>query len=143
MSQLGRSDVDIQRRRFHRVTFIAAGCYNILWGLFAAIDTQWLFRFARMEPMVHPQILVTLGMVVGVYGLLYLEVARRPEEGFPIAAVGLLGKILGPLGWLWLWSSGAWPMATIVLILTNDIIWWIPFGLYLRDSRIHYLATFR
>lgn len=36
-----------------------------------------------------------LGMVVGVYGILYLEVARRPEHGWMIIAVGLLGKCLG------------------------------------------------
>ncbi len=37
-------------------------------------------------------------MVVGLYGLLYLEVARVPERGWLLAAVGLLGKVLGPIG---------------------------------------------
>ncbi|MBL1082375.1 hypothetical protein JK359_10335 [Streptomyces actinomycinicus] len=50
-----------------------------------------------------------LGMVLGLYGLLYLDVALRPAEGLPVAAVGLAGKVLGPLGWLWLALSGEWP----------------------------------
>jgi hypothetical protein len=83
----------IPRRRWHRTLFSIAGVYNILWGLYAAVDPQWLFRFAGMPPLNHPQIFACLGMVVGLYGLLYLEVARVPEKGWLLAAVGLLGKI--------------------------------------------------
>ncbi len=73
-------------------------------------------------------------MVVGLYGLVYFEVARAPEKGWPLAAVGLLGKLLGPAGLLYLVLSGIRLLATVVLVLTNDIIWWAPFALYLRDS---------
>ena len=44
----------------------------------------------------HPAVFACLGMVVGLYGVLYFEVARDPERGWLIAAVGLAGKILGP-----------------------------------------------
>jgi hypothetical protein len=124
----------IPRRRWHRTLFCVAGAYNILWGLYSAVDPQWLFRFAGMPPLNHPQIFACLGMVVGLYGLLYLEVARVPEKGWLLAAVGLLGKVLGPIGLAVLIVQGQWPMATIVLCLTNDLIWWIPFGLYLKDA---------
>jgi len=124
----------LPRRRLHRAVFLAAGLYNIGWGLYAAIDPQWLFRFAGMPPANHPQIFGCLGMVVGLYGILYLEVARVPERGWLMAAVGLTGKILGPAGLLLLICQGAWPPATLVLCLTNDFIWWIPFGLYLMDA---------
>ena len=122
------------RRRLHRVVFVAAGLYNIVWGLYAAIDPQWLFRFAGMPLANHPQIFACLGMVVGLYGILYLEVARVPERGWLLAAVGLTGKILGPAGLLLLIWQSTWPAATLVLCLTNDFIWWIPFGLYLKDA---------
>lgn len=122
------------RRRFHRVVFVAAGVYNILWGLWSAVDPQWLFRFAGMPPLNHPAIFACLGMVVGLYGVIYFEVARVPERGWLLAAVGLAGKVLGPIGLAVLILRGAWPPATIVLCLSNDLIWWIPFGLYLYDS---------
>jgi hypothetical protein len=51
-----------------------------------------------------------------------------------VAAVGLAGKLLGPIGLLQLIWSGAWPLRTAVLCLTNDLVWWIPFALYLRDA---------
>jgi hypothetical protein len=124
----------IARRRFHRVVFLAAGIYNLGWGVFSAVDPQWLFRFADMPLANYPEIFACLGMVIGLYGILYLEVARVPESGWLLAAVGLLGKLLGPIGWLTLVGSGRWPLQTLVLCLTNDVIWWIPFGLYLYDA---------
>ena len=86
------------RRRFHRVVFVLAGGYNLAWGVYAVLDPQWLFRFAGLPLQNHPQIFACLGMVIGLYGILYLEVARMPERGWLLAAVGLLGKVLGPLG---------------------------------------------
>lgn len=124
----------LPRRRLHRWAFVAAGIYNVAWGLYAGIDPQWLFRFADLPLMVHPQIFATLGMVVGLYGVLYLEVARRPEEGWLLAAVGFAGKVLGPIGLAVVVATGQWPPRTAVLVLTNDLLWWLPFGLYLRDA---------
>jgi hypothetical protein len=124
----------IARRRLHRATFFAAGIYNIAWGLYSALDPQWLFRFAEMPPANYPQIFACLGMVIGLYGLLYLQVARQPETGWTIAAVGLAGKVLGPIGMVQLIWSGEWPLKAAVLCLTNDLIWWVPFGIYLYDA---------
>lgn len=124
----------MRRRRFHQVVFALAGTYNLAWGAYSAADPQWLFRFAGMPPMNYPEIFACLGMVVGVYGFLYWQVAREPEHGFAIAAVGLLGKILGPIGLAQLIWNGAWPMQSVVLCVTNDFIWWIPFALYLWDA---------
>ena len=130
----------IRRRGLHRAVFAVAGVYNLAWGAYAALDPQWLFRVAGMPPLNHPAIFACLGMVVGVYGFLYLEVARAPERGFAIAAVGLLGKVLGPIGLARLIATGEWPAATLVLCLTNDFIWWIPFALYLHDAWPFYRA---
>ena len=124
----------MRRRRSHRAVFACAAVYNIAWGLFSSLDPQWLFRFARMEPANHPEIFACLGMVVGLYGLVYALVARAPERGWPLAAVGLAGKVLGPIGLVQLIASGTWPPATVLLCLTNDFIWWIPFALYLYDA---------
>ena len=73
-------------------------------------------------------------MVVGLYGIVYLEIARVPERGWLLAAVGLIGKLLGPIGLAGLILRGQWPIATIVLCLSNDLIWWLPFALYLKDA---------
>ena len=30
--------------------------------------------------------------------------------------------------------NGTWPLSAIVLCITNDFVWWIPFGRYLFDA---------
>src|SRR5438270_4914605 len=124
----------IARRRFHRAVFVAAGVYNIGWGLYSVADPQWLFRYSGLPPQNHPEIFACLGMVVGLYGVIYFEVARVPERGWLLATVGFAGKILGPLGAIALIWRGEWPPRAFVLCITNDLIWWAPFALYLRDS---------
>jgi hypothetical protein len=124
----------IHRRQFHRAVFLAAGIYNLGWGVYSALNPNWMFHFAGMTLPNYPEIFACLGMVIGLYGVLYLEVARVPERGWLIAVVGLIGKLLGPIGWAQLVWSGKWPVSTGVLCLTNDLIWWIPFGLYLYDA---------
>lgn len=80
-------------------------------------------------------------MVPGLYGLLYLEVVRRPEQGWPAAAVGLTGKVLGPLGPAWPIAAGVWPFSTVVIVITNDLVRWVPFAWYLYDGRPRFRAT--
>ncbi len=124
----------LPRRHWHRRVFLLAGGYNIGWGLFTAADPQWFFRFTGLPPINHPAIFACLGMVIGLYGVIYLEVARVPERGWLLAAVGLAGKILGPLGLALLLLRGEWPLRALVLCLPNDLIWWLPFSLYLHDA---------
>jgi hypothetical protein len=133
----------IARRNLHRTTFCLAGTYNIVWGLYSVYNPQWLFRFAGMPLQNYPQIFACLGMVVGLYGVIYLEVARVPEKGWLMAAVGLAGKVLGPVGLAQLIWSGQWPRETVILCLTNDIIWWGPLSLYLYDAWPHFHRDFR
>jgi hypothetical protein len=118
----------------HQRTFWAAGVYNIAWGVFSIVYPQWLFDVAGMPRANHAQIFATLGLVIGLYGVLYLDVARHPENGWLIAAVGFAGKVLGPIGLAYLLVTGRWPLRSMVICLTNDVIWWIPFARYLRDS---------
>ncbi len=125
----------MSRRSVHRAVFIGAGFYNITWGLWCVADPQWFFRMVGIPLPNDPAVFACLGMVVGLYGILYLDVARVPERGWVIAAVGLTGKVLGPIGMIAVIRNGGWPASALLLCVTNDFIWWIPFGLYLRDSR--------
>ncbi len=131
----------MKRRGLHRLTFTAAGIYNICWGLYAVLDPQWFFRLTGLPLSNSPQIFACLGMVLGLYGVLYLEIARRPEHGWLPAAIGLTGKILGPAGLAWLIVTHIWPWQTLILVSTNDLIWWLPFSAYLRAAWPTYRRT--
>lgn len=63
-------------RRLHRWVFFAAGIYNLIWGLLAGLAPDRFFDVMGIARLNHPSIFACLGMVIGVYGLLYLEVVQ-------------------------------------------------------------------
>jgi hypothetical protein len=42
----------------------------------ARCSQQWLFRFAGRPLLNHPALFSCLGIVIGVYGIVYAEVAQ-------------------------------------------------------------------
>jgi hypothetical protein len=73
-------------------------------------------------------------MVIGVYAIAYAHVAWKPEQGTVLAIIGLVGKFLGPIGWVAAVWSAELPPRTFVFILANDLVWWFPFLFFLlRD----------
>ena len=90
-----------------------------------------LFQLARPR---YPSIWSTLGLVLGLYGVLYAYAALRLDRARPIIAIGLAGKILGPVGWILTVHSGELPIRTFPLIAFDDIVWWLPFGLFLLEG---------
>jgi hypothetical protein len=107
---------------------IAAGIYNLLWGAAVILYPSALFRFAQMELPRYPQIWQCVGMIVGVYGIGYLIAASDPLRHWPIVLVGFLGKVFGPIGFVGALVRGDLPLAFGVTIISNDLIWWVPFG---------------
>ena len=76
-------------------------------------------------------------MIVGVYGVGYAIAAFAPLVHWPIVLVGLLGKVLGPIGFVDAALRGDVPWRAGWLIVTNDLVWWIPFAALLVVARRH------
>ena len=125
---------DDSRAYFYRLFFVLAAAYNIAFAAWAIVWPRAFFDLFAMEAPRYPAIWQCLGMVVGVYGLGYAYAAWRLDRAAPFIALGLLGKTLGPIGWVMTVSAGEWPIRTFTLILFNDLVWWLPFGLYLLEG---------
>jgi hypothetical protein len=54
--------------------------------------------------------------------------ALDPVRHWPIVLVGLLGKIFGPIGFVGAAMKGEFPWIAGLTIITNDLIWWLPFA---------------
>lgn len=123
------------RRDAYRLAFVLAGIYNLAFGLWAGLFPQAFFRWFALAPPRYPGIWACLGMVVGVYGLLYLQAARRLDQAWPIIAVGLLGKLLGPAGLVITSAQGGeLPVRMLALLALNDLVWWVPFAAFLLEG---------
>jgi len=125
---------DDSRARFYRMFFALAAAYNIAFAAWAIVWPRTFFNLFGMEAPRYAAIWQCLGMVVGVYGLGYAYAAWRLDRAFPFIALGLLGKTLGPIGWVATVHAGEWPIRTFTLILFNDLVWWVPFGLFLIEG---------
>lgn len=117
--------------RFYRILFALAALYNLAFGIWAGFFPLHFFHLFSLPPPLYPSIWACVGMIVGIYAIAYARVAWKPEDGDFLIALGLLGKILGPIGWLVTVRAGEWPSRTFFLVLCNDLIWWFPFLFYL------------
>jgi hypothetical protein len=123
---------------------LAAGFYNLAWGAIAVSLPGWMLRVLGVLPAgadtgfdgatVAAQLWACIGMIVGVYGVGYLVASRDPARHWPIVLVGLLGKVFGPIGFLIAAVRDQLPWAMGFTILTNDVVWWVPFGMILWHS---------
>lgn len=105
-----------------------AAVYNLIFGFLTLLFPEATLTWAGMEAPRYPQIWQCLGMVIGVYGVGYWIAASDPIRHWPIVFVGFLGKIFGPIGFVWNAWMGVLPWSLGWMIITNDLIWWIPFG---------------
>jgi hypothetical protein len=89
-----------------------------------------------MPPPSFLPIWQVVGMLVLVYAPGYWWAARYPERHPHLILIGLLGKVLGPIGFAWSLATGQLPLAFGWTILTNDLIWLPAFALYLREMAV-------
>jgi small multidrug resistance pump len=115
----------------------AAAVYNVLWGATIVLFPLAWFRLAHVPPPNYPMIWQCVGMIVGVYGVGYACAAQDPYRHWPIVLVGFLGKLLGPVGFLWSAAQGTLPWVFGLVNVTNDLAWLIPFALILRGAYRH------
>lgn len=135
-------DLPLQRRHFAvsasplwaRRWLLAAGAYNLVWGALIIAFPDFLFDWCGIVRLNYPEIWQCVGMIVGVYGIGYLIAAGDSRTHWPIVLIGLLGKVFGPIGFAAALLKGTFPPSFGLTIVTNDLIWWLPFGLILWDA---------
>ena len=82
----------------YRPWFYAAALYNFVWGSLNVIFPELFFLLVGMPPPNYPPLWQVVGMFVLVYAPAYWWAARFPARHPHLIAIGLLGKLLGPLG---------------------------------------------
>ena len=93
---------------------------------------EWFFELSGMPAPRHMMIWQGMGMVIGLYGLGYWWASYDLVRHWPNVVVGFLGKIFGPIVYVWGLTQGTAHPAFGYTLITNDLIWWNPFALMLR-----------
>ena len=107
--------------------FYAAAIYNVAWGSAVALYPASLLRLSGIDSPRSIPLVQVIGMMVGVYAYGYYLLARDPRRYCGLVWVGLAGKTLGPLGFVYGAMSGALPWTFGWVCLFNDVIWWPAF----------------
>jgi len=111
-----------------------AAVYNIVWGAWQVLAPDSFFALMGMTPMNHPMVWQGLGMVIGLYGLAYYWASYDYIRHWPIVMIGLMGKVFGPLGYIYNIVMGTAPASFGYTLIPNDLIWWIPFVMMLNHA---------
>lgn len=120
-----------KRNKWPALMLFIAGFYNIFWGASVILFPTLFFDMMGVQPPVYLSIWQCVGMIVGVYGVGYICAAKNPLQHWVIVMVGLLGKIFGPIGFVWHLFQNTFPTSFAWVILGNDLIWWVPFSVIL------------
>jgi peroxiredoxin len=126
-----------------RSVLLAAALYNVAWGAFVVLFPLLPFQWAGMPAPNYPELWQCIGMIVGVYGVAYAIAAFDPYRHWPVVLAGLLGKVLGPVGFLNAASNARLPWQSGWVVVLNDLIWWIPFSLILLGAHRSYVCRRR
>lgn len=92
------------------------------------------FEILGMASPLYPQLWQCIGMIVGVYGVGYWIAVTNRLIHWPIVLVDFLGKVFGPIGFAAAIINEELPLVFGVHIITNDLLWWIPFFLIMKNT---------
>ncbi len=119
--------------RWMHQLLLAAAIHGVVFGAVAVLFPGALFSLFDMEPPRYLALWRGLGMFVGLFGVAFGIAATDPVRHWPIVFVGLVAKVLAPLGFLLEAGAGGLPWSLGWLFVVSDLIWVVPFTLILRE----------
>jgi small multidrug resistance pump len=111
----------------YRPWLVAAAAYNLVTGATVVLAPSLYFRIVHMPPPNYLPLWQVVGMFVLVYSPGYWWASRDPVAHSHLVLIGLLGKILGPIGFAWSAWTGQLPITFGAILITNDLLWWPAF----------------
>lgn len=126
-----------------RAVLWAAALYDLLWGAWVVLHPEGPFRLVGMAPPAHLDMWQQFGLAVGIGGVGYAIASTNPIRHWPIVLIGFIGKVLGPFGFWHAAQEGHLPWGLAWMVVVNDLLWWIPFGLILKAAYEKHLGDLR
>ena len=123
-------------RRWHAIALAVASLQCLIWGVFIILWPQRSsFAYGLAKPPTDLFLWQGTGLVIFLLGVGYGLAATDPRQHWGIVLVGLLSKVLGPVGMSWAVLQNDVPLRVLFLIPINDLFWWIPFAMILSAAR--------
>jgi len=117
----------------YRNWFYAAALYNFVWGTITVLFPTLFWDTVGLDRPSYLPLWQVIGMFVLVYAPAYYWAGRYPEKYGLLILIGFIGKLFGPIGFVFALLTDQLPIEFGLNLITNDLIWWIPFALYLHQ----------
>lgn len=129
--------IEHRNSRSFRLLLAIAGVYHMAWGISVVFFPSFWFRIAALNQPNYSELWQYIGMVEAIYGLGYLIAASNPLSHWRIVLLGFATKLFATFGFLFHYLNGHEPRVIFNMVLMNDLIWLIPFGLILYNAYKH------
>ncbi|MEZ6126094.1 MAG: hypothetical protein R3C49_23445 [Planctomycetaceae bacterium] len=132
----GADDLAIQTQpRWHRTVLLAAAVHSLAWGAFIIALPELsakVYGFGR--PVTELSLWQGTGLFIVLLCVGYAIASTDSVQHWAVVLIGLLAKILGPVGLFWSVITSQLPPTVLYLAPLNDVLWWFPFALILKHS---------
>ena len=121
-----------------RKVLLAAGCYHLVFAVWAICWPRLWFDWIGVEPPNHPMMWQGVGLVMGIFGVSLIVAARNPIRQWMIVLTGLLKFTLGIAGFGVALFHREIPILSSWMMAVDDLVWWLPFaGILWASVRAH------
>jgi small multidrug resistance pump len=120
--------------QWQRVALFVAALQCLMWGVFILVlpeRSSLVYGFAKVPTDLF--LWKGTGLIIFLFGVGYAIAATNPRQHWSVLFIGLVAKILGPVGMVWSVIQGDVAHQVLYLIPVNDLVWWLPFAIILRD----------
>lgn len=129
--------ISSRNSQWMKAILLIAGLYSMLWGISVILFPNFWFNLANLEMPNYIQLWQSYGMYSVSMGIGYIIASNNPLRHWPIVFVGLIAKILAPIGFFVNYLQGDLPWIIFQMNITNDLIYVLPFGLILYNVYAH------
>lgn len=118
--------------RWQRVALLVASLQCLIWGVFIlALPERSSLAYGFDNVPTELFLWQGTGLIIFLFGVGYGIAATNPVQHWAVILIGLMAKVLGPVGMLWSVIQGQVSRQVLYLIPMNDLVWWLPFALIL------------
>lgn len=128
-------------RPWMQYLLILAGIYNLIWGAIAFFIPNYYLQHLNLTFPNAVWIIKAIGVMEVLFGLAYIIASRKPFKHWLIIFIGFSVKTSASLFYFYYMYVGVLPSHLTSMILANDLVWLLPFGIILYQTFEHHQST--
>ena len=128
--------LDHRRARNYRFFFKLAALVDLVFGIWLLFFPTSIIDLFQVTQSGYETWLRGMGLVDLLLALGFRYSGRRLQKAIPYIAIGLAVKVIVAVGWAFAVASDQLTARTLTLVLFDDIVWWIPFALFLIEGTV-------